>query len=77
MTADGTPHPRVLAAGFWTAGAQVAAFARPGTDAPFFRQNDALARRLWRALDAGHAGGPGRPDHLGDAVLATAAGGAR
>ncbi len=77
VTAAGTPHPRVLAAGFWTAGAHVAAFARPGTDAPFFRQNDALARRLWRALGTGHGDGPGRPDHLGDPVLATATGGAR
>jgi hypothetical protein len=53
VTADGTPHPRVSAVGFWTAGAQVAAFARPRTNAPFFRQNDALARDLWRRLTAG------------------------
>ncbi|SCX43596.1 FAD-NAD(P)-binding [Klenkia marina] len=45
--ADGTASERVSAVGFWTSGAQVAAFARPGTDAPFFHQNDALAARLW------------------------------
>jgi len=28
----------------------VAAFARPRTNAPFFRQNDTLARDLWRSL---------------------------
>ena len=50
VTAAGAPHPRVFAAGYWTAGAQVAAFARPRTNAPFFRQNDALARDLWRSL---------------------------
>ncbi|MGY1692673.1 FAD/NAD(P)-binding protein [Geodermatophilus sp. SYSU D01105] len=52
VTADGTPSERVSAVGFWTAGAQVAAFARPRTNAPFFRQNDALARDLWRRLTA-------------------------
>ncbi|MGY1624554.1 FAD/NAD(P)-binding protein [Geodermatophilus sp. SYSU D00965] len=53
VTADGTPSERVSAVGFWTAGAQVAAFARPRTNAPFFRQNDTLARDLWRRLAAG------------------------
>ncbi|SDC71144.1 FAD-NAD(P)-binding [Geodermatophilus telluris] len=50
VDAAGTPHPRLFAAGYWTSGAQVAAFARPGTNAPFFRQNDALARALWGVL---------------------------
>ena len=50
VDAVGEPHPRVFAAGYWTSGAQVAAFARPGTNAPFFRQNDALARALWQVL---------------------------
>ncbi|MGY1631362.1 FAD/NAD(P)-binding protein [Geodermatophilus sp. SYSU D01186] len=50
VTASGEPHPTIRAAGFWTAGAQVAAFARPRTNAPFFRQNDALARDLWHTL---------------------------
>ena len=51
VSASGPPQDRVFAVGFWTSGAQVAAFARPRTNAPFFRQNDALARRLWRPLD--------------------------
>jgi uncharacterized NAD(P)/FAD-binding protein YdhS len=50
VDALGQPQDRLFAVGFWTSGAQVAAFARPRTNAPFFRQNDALARRLWRAL---------------------------
>jgi uncharacterized NAD(P)/FAD-binding protein YdhS len=54
VTATGAAHPRVFAVGYWTAGALVAAFARPGTNAPFFRQNDALARDLWSRLIDGH-----------------------
>jgi uncharacterized NAD(P)/FAD-binding protein YdhS len=50
VDAAGVPQSRVFAAGYWTSGAQVAAFARPGTNAPFFRQNDALARALWQEL---------------------------
>jgi hypothetical protein len=34
----------------------VAAFARPRTNAPFFRQNDALARELWRSVSAQGSG---------------------
>ncbi|MBB3083757.1 FAD/NAD(P)-binding protein [Geodermatophilus sabuli] len=56
-TASGASHPTIRAVGYWTAGAQVAAFARPHTNAPFFRQNDALARDLWRDL-TGAATGP-------------------
>lgn len=47
---EGRAHPRLFAVGYWTAGGQVAAFARPGTNAPFFRQNDALARSLWSVV---------------------------
>ncbi|WP_171058201.1 FAD/NAD(P)-binding protein [Modestobacter altitudinis] len=54
VSATGLPKERLFAVGFWTSGAQVAAFARPRTNAPFFRQNDALARRLWQTL-AGRA----------------------
>jgi uncharacterized NAD(P)/FAD-binding protein YdhS len=50
VSATGQTQDRLFAVGFWTSGAQVAAFARPRTNAPFFRQNDALARRLWHAL---------------------------
>jgi uncharacterized NAD(P)/FAD-binding protein YdhS len=52
VRASGLPDPRVLALGAWTSGPQVAGFSRPRTDAPFFRTNDALARRLWRQLVA-------------------------
>ncbi|WP_448628399.1 FAD/NAD(P)-binding protein [Geodermatophilus sp. URMC 64] len=52
VSATGTPQQRLFAAGYWTSGGQVAAFARPRTNAPFFRQNDALARTLWRGLTA-------------------------
>jgi len=52
VDATGRPQSRVFAAGFWTSGGQVAAFARPRTNSPFFRQNDALARALWRQLTA-------------------------
>jgi hypothetical protein len=50
VSATGQAQERLFAVGFWTSGAQVAAFARPRTNAPFFRQNDALARRLWQAV---------------------------
>jgi uncharacterized NAD(P)/FAD-binding protein YdhS len=52
VDATGRSQPRVFAAGYWTSGGQVAAFARPRTNAPFFRQNDALARTVWRQLTA-------------------------
>jgi uncharacterized NAD(P)/FAD-binding protein YdhS len=52
VDATGRAQPRLFAAGYWTSGGQVAAFARPRTNAPFFRQNDALARTLWRQLTA-------------------------
>jgi uncharacterized NAD(P)/FAD-binding protein YdhS len=52
VDAAGRAQPRLFAAGYWTSGGQVAAFARPRTNAPFFRQNDALARTVWRQLSA-------------------------
>ena len=55
VDALGQPQDRLFAVGFWTSGAQVAAFARPRTNAPFFRQNDALARELWSCLAVGRA----------------------
>jgi hypothetical protein len=55
VSAIGQPQDRLFAVGFWTSGAQVAAFARPRTNAPFFRQNDALARCLWQTV-TGRAG---------------------
>ncbi|MEU1819258.1 FAD/NAD(P)-binding protein [Streptomyces roseifaciens] len=41
---DGRPHPRRFALGPHTDARASGAFARPGTDAPAFRQNDATAR---------------------------------
>ncbi|MER5178242.1 FAD/NAD(P)-binding protein [Streptomyces sp. NPDC002896] len=49
----GGPHPRRIALGAPTNVRGVAAFARPRTNAPAFRQNDAVARALLRALSAG------------------------
>ncbi|MCX4746770.1 FAD/NAD(P)-binding protein [Kitasatospora sp. NBC_01287] len=48
----GAGHPRRLALGPHTNGRAFAAFARPRTNAPAFRQNDAAARTLLRALAA-------------------------
>ncbi|WP_197084471.1 hypothetical protein [Saccharothrix sp. ST-888] len=47
---DGAPHPRRTALGPHTNGRAYAAFARPHTDAPAFRQNDTAARALLRSL---------------------------
>jgi hypothetical protein len=49
---DGVPHPRRFALGPFTTGRAFAAFARPNTNAPGFRQNDGVARALLRFLDA-------------------------
>ncbi|HEX6341341.1 FAD/NAD(P)-binding protein [Umezawaea sp.] len=47
---NGEPHPRRFALGPFTTGRAFAAFARPGTNAPGFRQNDVVARALLRLL---------------------------
>ncbi|MFD7134522.1 FAD/NAD(P)-binding protein [Streptomyces sp. NPDC059894] len=58
----GGPHPRRVALGAPTNSRAVAAFARPRTNAPAFRQNDAAARSLLRTLAArGEAAPPERP----------------
>ncbi|MFE6053288.1 FAD/NAD(P)-binding protein [Kitasatospora sp. NPDC056446] len=49
---DGAPHPRRTALGPHTSLRAAAAFARPRTDSPGFRQTDAAARALLRALAA-------------------------
>jgi hypothetical protein len=59
----GRPHPRRFAVGPWVAtGGFTAAFARPRTNAGFFRQNDALARSVLAAVLDAHAdsGSPSR-----------------
>jgi uncharacterized NAD(P)/FAD-binding protein YdhS len=65
VTSTGAAQDRLFAVGYWTSGGQVAAFARPGTNAPFFRQNDALARTLWGALAGVPAVAARRPDPVG------------
>ncbi|MFF7730377.1 FAD/NAD(P)-binding protein [Streptomyces sp. NPDC008001] len=63
---DGRPHPRRFALGPHTDARANGAFARPGTNAPAFRQNDATARAALSFLRAvaGRTGpgrtGPGR-----------------
>ncbi|MFJ8472932.1 FAD/NAD(P)-binding protein [Kitasatospora sp. NPDC094011] len=52
----GAPHPRRTALGPHTNLRAAAAFARPRTNSPGFRQNDAAARALLRALAALPAG---------------------
>ncbi|MEV7183945.1 FAD/NAD(P)-binding protein [Kitasatospora sp. NPDC093102] len=56
----GAPHPRRTALGPHTSLRAAAAFARPRTDAPGFRQNDAAARALLRAVGASGPGGGAR-----------------
>ncbi|MCM1973072.1 FAD/NAD(P)-binding protein [Streptomyces sp. G1] len=50
----GGPHPRRIALGAPTNSRSIAAFSRPRTDAPAFRQNDEVARALLRTLSAHH-----------------------
>jgi len=50
ITPAGTPHPRRYGLGAYSTERAVAAFARPRTNAPAFRQNDATARALLAAL---------------------------
>ncbi|WP_232520078.1 FAD/NAD(P)-binding protein [Actinosynnema pretiosum] len=47
---NGTPHPRRFAVGPYTNNKAHAAFARPKTNAPGFRQNDAVARSILKTL---------------------------
>ncbi|ACU40027.1 FAD/NAD(P)-binding protein [Actinosynnema mirum] len=49
---EGHPHPRRFAVGPYTNNKAHAAFARPRTNAPGFRQNDAVARAALKALAA-------------------------
>jgi uncharacterized NAD(P)/FAD-binding protein YdhS len=53
ITASGQPHPRRFGLGFYSTERAVAAFARPRTNAPAFRQNDATARALLATLRLG------------------------
>ncbi|WP_229698758.1 FAD/NAD(P)-binding protein [Wenjunlia tyrosinilytica] len=50
LDGQGRAHPRRFALGAHTNARSFAAFARPGTNAPAFRQNDSTARALLRLL---------------------------
>ena len=50
VSASGAPHPRLHAVGGFTSRPAAAAFARPHTNAPAFRQNDTVARSILRSL---------------------------
>ncbi|WP_284755281.1 FAD/NAD(P)-binding protein [Arthrobacter sp. efr-133-R2A-120] len=52
LAADGVRQAGLFAVGPWTSGWGAGAFARPGTNAAPFRENDALARRLLAELAA-------------------------
>ncbi|MEV1062705.1 FAD/NAD(P)-binding protein [Streptomyces sp. NPDC050263] len=49
---SGQPHPRLYALGAFATGGSLGSFSVPGTNSPFFRQNDAMGRRLIRQLRA-------------------------
>ena len=55
---DGTARERLWAVGPWTSELPIAAFARPNTNAPCHRRNDALARELLETALRGHAPQP-------------------
>lgn len=63
----GEPNRRLFAVGPHTSGWGAGAFARPGTNAAPFRENDALARRVLRVLAADQHDGvePGHGDREG------------
>ena len=63
---DGTPRERLWAVGPWTSELPIGAFARPRTNAPCHRRNDALARDL---LEAALSRRAARPE-AGDAAAA-------
>jgi len=50
VRADGTEHPRRHALGVFTSRPAAGAFARPRTNAPAFRQNDAVARAILTSI---------------------------
>lgn len=55
IDADGAAHPRRFALGTYTTTRTAAAFARPGTNAPAFRYNDAAARSVLALLRTGES----------------------
>ncbi|HKU29288.1 MAG TPA: FAD/NAD(P)-binding protein [Arthrobacter sp.] len=67
LAPDGGRQAGLFAVGPWTSGWGAGAFARPGTNAAPFRENDALARRLLTELSAIRAqpSRPGKPQLAG------------
>ena len=63
---DGTPRERLWAIGPWTSELPIGAFARPHTNAPCHRRNDALARELLETALRGHAPRPEAEQHGGE-----------
>ena len=61
----GERRPRLFGVGPGTSGWGAGAFARPGTNAAPFRENDALARRILTVL-AGNTRLPGQPEAAAD-----------
>ncbi|WP_341854272.1 hypothetical protein [Brachybacterium sp. GPGPB12] len=55
---DGTARERLWAVGPWTSESPIAAFARPHTNAPCHRRNDALARESLETALSGNAPRP-------------------
>jgi uncharacterized NAD(P)/FAD-binding protein YdhS len=47
---DGSAHPRRFAVGDFTSAPQAGTFARPGTNARIFRENDSVARSILQAI---------------------------
>ncbi|MFD2081220.1 FAD-NAD(P)-binding [Actinopolymorpha cephalotaxi] len=61
---DGSASPDLFAAGYWVAGTVAGgAFPRPRMNAPFFRQNDALAREILR-VDSDNSDDPANPGNF-------------
>ena len=60
---DGTPRERLWAIGPWTSELPIGAFARPHTNAPCHRRNDALARELLETALRRHAPRPEAEQH--------------
>ena len=73
---DGAARERLWAVGPWTSELPIAAFARPNTNAPCHRRNDALARELLETALRGHAPRPDAERHEGEGSDGEGAGGA-
>lgn len=67
---DGTAQERLWAVGPWTSELPIGAFARPRTNAPCHRRNDALARDLLAASLTTGADGSDRPQSVPSGVRA-------